>query len=579
MHAGELTLTQSFAARFRPGAVLEKQVKVTDVSFWQDDNTTERKIDFVKMMSAGTSGVFMRAGQNTWKDPDFDDYARDSLAAGIKRGAYWYYDSRTSPITQANLFHSIISDKGLEMEIVADYEESYGGSYGGASNLRKFIERLIELGIPKNKIMIYTGYYYWGSNSGGTDTAWFGQFPLWIAWYTTDPSRVLIPSPWNKATYWQWTSNGDGPAHGVESLSIDLNWFNGTQEDFNVRYGITTPDDPVSKVLTIEVYSDGTYIVKPANTAPPVIGGTRPLRGTFTFDGDGRRFFRAHHDNPSRTHWNPSGLRQTNETIVGSAFDPATFKLSGKEITRLDFRWSWVNRFIAMMNKYIWGLYVQPGFGFQDTNAKDTDPNVGPFKQQSLSCGGNLHEGLRRFLTSDGAYWEVAIQDYYAGPGDAITYESAPELVTKQVLTGHSITSGKDYQIVDQNRGDLVWPWVCDKPVAIAERDLEEIPLPFDTTYEGRPITIDGYCFSGSTTYGHVKGYDKSEGWIIVEEMEVTGRGNVENDRRVYVTGWIDTAAPPVKGWTKTNATILEVLAWVITGRLRLARYTLNGKE
>ena len=259
MQAGKVSILGLIEGRLSEGINSLQQVKVNDVSFWQDDNSTPQKINFSRMRQAGTRGVFLRAGQNSWPDPDFEDYARDARAAGVLRGAYWFYDSRQSPIVQANLYHSIVADQGLEMEIVADYEESYGGPYGGTGNLGQFMQRLMELGVPESKLMVYTGYYYWNAHSAQSRD-WFARFPLWLAWYTNNPLNVKSPAPWGDALYWQWSSSGDGPLHGVESKEIDMNWFRGDLAAFNTRYGVSQPPGRV-KLFDIDVFSDGTLEV------------------------------------------------------------------------------------------------------------------------------------------------------------------------------------------------------------------------------------------------------------------------------------------------------------------------------
>lgn len=211
-----------------------------DVSFYQDDNATPQKINFVQMRAAGARFVFIRAGQNLWPDPDFPDYWRAAKSAGIPRGTYYLLDSRVTPEEQANWFWDIIKDDLPELDVVVDYEESYGGPYGGWKNLKKFIQVLISKGISASKILIYTGYYYWKAHCppAGPDLDWFKQFGLWLAWYNPDPSLVSIPAPWTNddLVYWQYTDNGNGLLYGVESKSIDLNWFNGDEVKFAMRY-------------------------------------------------------------------------------------------------------------------------------------------------------------------------------------------------------------------------------------------------------------------------------------------------------------------------------------------------------
>ena len=260
------SIFQKIIQRFTAsGIVIPQSVIIPDVSFYQET------INFQKMKANGARGVIIRAGQNTWPDPKFSLFWQNAKAAGLPRGTYWYYDSRTKPEDQADLFYNQFKSDMPEMEIVADYEESYGGAYSGWRNLKRFIERLRLLGVPREKIAIYTGYYYWRSNSPQSDPlelSYFKLYRLWLAWYTTNPAYVSIPAPWvnSDLLFWQYTSTGDGPAYGVGSLGIDLNYFNGSASDFDVRYGSTTPpaeiDYPIEgvtrkrwervQVLTIE---------------------------------------------------------------------------------------------------------------------------------------------------------------------------------------------------------------------------------------------------------------------------------------------------------------------------------------
>lgn len=276
-----------------------------------------------------------------------------------------------------------------------------------------------------------------------------------------------------------------------------------------------------------------------------------PLIGFFVYQGDGQKPGRYRHDKVSRTFINKIGLRQTNETVVLRGFGD----WGGKVITQLQLLWAWVDQFVAMIGWLVWGLYVQPGAGFQDTNEDPTDPAVGPFKQQSLSCGGNLFNRIGNSTpTPDGPHIPVQIQDFWAGPDPTLTYEAAPHLVTKQMLVGHDWLK-RTYWITHKKNGDIVWPFVCRKGLWVAEKDIEYLPdLPFETTIDGYPLTIIAYCFQGSNTYGLA-----TDGcWYVLEEMLVTGIGSVEFDRRVNCTGWIETSAPTVIGWKRTEYTLLE---------------------
>lgn len=205
----------------------------SDVSFWQDINSTPQQIDFLKMKSASADFVIIRAGQNTWVDADFE-YSWRKAKGVLPRGAYWFYDSRADPVKQAELFASLFNDPP-ELELWLDLEEHYGGQWGGWLNWKKFLVRLKQL--TNAKIGIYTGYFYVIGSIPQSEFAFFSQFVLWLAWYTPNPVNVLVPAPWTSCLYWQWGTPPWGIEWGCESIEIDMNKFNGTREQFNLRYG------------------------------------------------------------------------------------------------------------------------------------------------------------------------------------------------------------------------------------------------------------------------------------------------------------------------------------------------------
>lgn len=213
--------------------MLNNKVTIFDVSFWQDDDTTPRKIDFNMMKSQGGDGVILRAGQNSWLDEDYVDYARAADQVGLPRGAYWFYDSRTSPVSQAELFCDIVEMSGFPpLGIWGDYEERYGGSWKGERNFLTFLNKLKER-FPGKLVGVYTGPAYWIEFTTAAFRSNFGSFPLWIAHYGV--SNPLIPAPWTNYVFWQYTDSSDGYRFGVESRELDTNVFGGTLDDYR-RY-------------------------------------------------------------------------------------------------------------------------------------------------------------------------------------------------------------------------------------------------------------------------------------------------------------------------------------------------------
>lgn len=226
-----------------------------DISFWQDDNATPKKTDFARMRTQ-TPFVILRAGQNVWVDTDFATNMPDAKAAGLIRGTYWFYDSRAEPKAQARKYIQTLGDDLGEMPLFADFEDSYGGPYGGWMNWYKFLEEL-KLLAGGHEVAIYTGFYYWKENTeligipkGSLD--YFKPYKLWIANYGVKSPNV--PPPWTPDEWflWQYTDNGDGIRYGVESLNIDLNYFNGDLAEFTKLYGgVDIPTPPEEKPMPI----------------------------------------------------------------------------------------------------------------------------------------------------------------------------------------------------------------------------------------------------------------------------------------------------------------------------------------
>ena len=246
---------------------------ILDISFYQDNpDTEERIVDFKKMKSSGVSGVIFRVGQATWEDKKFVEYWRNSETSGLSRGAYWYYDNSVDPKIQARKCISILNKMNakLEMPLFADFEDKRTSlPYHG---WKKWYEFLEELGyISDYNLGIYSNYYYWMENrpkgSESFRDKYFGSYPLWLAQYPYENHRnedeyknPNIPSTWNTWEFWQVSDRGNGRFHGVESSRVDVNYFNGTVEEFNSKYGINyIPPKEEPNPVKPEIHVSGQY--------------------------------------------------------------------------------------------------------------------------------------------------------------------------------------------------------------------------------------------------------------------------------------------------------------------------------
>ncbi len=234
--------------------------KIPDVSFWQDNNSTKAKIDFVKMRSK-VEGVIIRAGQNTWVDEDFTYNWTAAKQAGLKRGAYWFFDPRNEPIAQAKLFTDLFKNDPPEYGLWDDFEHTWAGTYNSEAYSKKFHSEVDRL--YNGVVGVYTANWWWKY----TDDAYWSQYPLWVAQYTPNPADVILPSSWrNKgknAVLWQYTDKEDGLAHGVESYGLDMNY---TSQAFYDLFGDSTPQpgdnmyylelDPINNSSAMSIRAD-----------------------------------------------------------------------------------------------------------------------------------------------------------------------------------------------------------------------------------------------------------------------------------------------------------------------------------
>lgn len=226
-----------------PAIAIETEVELSDVSFWQGG------IDFETMLTAGLQGTIIRAGQKNWVDSKFNVNWQNAKAAGIPRGSYWFYDSRETPKKQAEIWAGLIENDKGELVHAADFEENYGGAYGAKTHFKDFLKWFQDFShLPTNRIAVYTGFYWWIERVD--NDPFFKICDLWLASYGSMQS-ARIPLPWTDSDllFWQYTSSGDGPAHGVSSQEIDLNWYCCDQATYKERFNLEGEQPPMATYI------------------------------------------------------------------------------------------------------------------------------------------------------------------------------------------------------------------------------------------------------------------------------------------------------------------------------------------
>lgn len=252
------------------------EILLLDISKWQDDPNNQILPDFQKMKSMGVKGVIIKCGEGNGIDRAFSLYVRALELSGLPYGAYWYYNNKYSPSSQAKLFVDTIRGFTFKLGLWLDLEDRNSGPYKGWKYWYDFIVTL-QSGYD-GKIGIYTGYYYFVEHTLPTiisksSLEWFAQFPLWIATYSVTP---MIPRPWTSETIWQFTDFLDGLYYGVESRELDGNYFNGTLDEFNKFSGSSIVEEPKQETGMAEEYTmtplkDGTRVRTDHNVFAQVV--------------------------------------------------------------------------------------------------------------------------------------------------------------------------------------------------------------------------------------------------------------------------------------------------------------------
>lgn len=212
----------------------------TDISKWQDDNSTPQMMDFVKAKSEGLNFSYIKISQANWLDQDYTINWNNAKLAGMPRGGYHFMDWTVPAVTQARFFFGALEKDMGELEPVLDFEcrtnvPSKEKACQAAYDFVLEFERLAGI-----KPTIYTSPSYW--KEFGSTNIWWKQFKLWIANYYVD--KPSIPSPWDKWYMWQFTDRGDGIRYGAESYGLDLNYFNNIDYEFKFDHIPEPPKPP-----------------------------------------------------------------------------------------------------------------------------------------------------------------------------------------------------------------------------------------------------------------------------------------------------------------------------------------------
>ena len=246
-----------------------------DISKYQlYDTSPPDAYDWQAAYQAGARFAFVRATRanpdgSLYTDPRLMDYVQNRQHIPIA-GFYSYVRLEHDPLRQAEHLLLAIGDLP-DARVAIDLEGDRPGSLTpaqAASRLQTWLDRL-EAATSRLPV-IYTRQGWFDAYVAPSSN--WQRYPLWAARYPGIDGNYqpLLGSPWADGryqprdwgnwTFWQYTDFGPGARFGAQSSQIDLNLFNGSEEQLTELIGVPdggggTPP-PVGEGLIFEVQVD-----------------------------------------------------------------------------------------------------------------------------------------------------------------------------------------------------------------------------------------------------------------------------------------------------------------------------------
>ena len=190
-----------------------------DVSRHQGDIDWER-LSTGHHPDAPISFVYIKASEGSdFKDVKFKENFENARKHGFVRGAYHYFSTTSSGLSQANLFISMVKLRKGDLPPVLDIEEK-------PKNKKKYIEE-VKVWLKKVeehygvKPIIYASSKY---KQKYLDDSFFKEYPSWVAHY-------YIPELRKGEEWLMWQCTDLGVLPGIKE-KVDINIFNGSKKQF-----------------------------------------------------------------------------------------------------------------------------------------------------------------------------------------------------------------------------------------------------------------------------------------------------------------------------------------------------------
>ena len=220
-----------FAALVLRGVLVLNTPSRADYPVWGVDvSHYQGEIDWEALRAQGVRFAFIKATEgSSHVDERFAQNAGEALAAGVPAGAYHFFSFESPGQTQAENLLSALEGREFALPCAVDFE-FYGAFFENPPDLE---DTRAELRAMLEAVEAETGrkpllYATWRSYRMYLMGA-FDDYPLWIRDVYLWPGLTLPNRDW---TFWQYSDKGTLAGYTGEEEHIDLNVFNGGEEEF-----------------------------------------------------------------------------------------------------------------------------------------------------------------------------------------------------------------------------------------------------------------------------------------------------------------------------------------------------------
>jgi hypothetical protein len=197
-----------------------------------------------------TDFALIRSSDGLKEDTRLHANATGARTVGLPYTFYHFYRPNVDVFQQVVMMETAANQYGINMAPILDLEHSDPVPADHADRVWLYLKELTKrLQLPR-PLVIYTNLDYWINVMGSPE--WGADYDLHIAaWGNFD--NPVVPAPWDRWLLWQHSSTGDGATYGAGSKFIDLNWFNGSEEELSA-YLFDRPPKPVPEPFRFEVW-------------------------------------------------------------------------------------------------------------------------------------------------------------------------------------------------------------------------------------------------------------------------------------------------------------------------------------